>query len=269
LISLLPDDGNIIDALLPEESGTSETRPGFRDDRALQARFRLFSRVTDYLGECAERKPLLLVIDNLQSADAPSLALLEFLARHLTHSPMLVVCTYRDAELTRKHPLFNTLGVLGEELEVIRQRLDGLTRSDAQQIVLETSGTDVAPELIDAIYEQTEGNPLFIREVAAGLADELDKAQGSVRALRIPDGIREAIGRRLNQLSERCNEILSVASVIGRKFELREIVALMDDVDAVEVLQSLEPAATAGIVDSLESGIGQFVFSHTLVRDTL
>lgn len=269
LISLLPDDGNVIDALLPDESGASETRSGFHDDRALQARFRLFSRVTDYLGECAEQKPLVLVIDNLQSADAASLALLEFLARHLTHSPMLVVCTYRDVELTRKHPLFNTLGVLREELEVIRQRLDGLTRSEAEQIILETSERDVAPELIDAIYEQTEGNPLFVREVAHGLADELDKAQGRVRALRIPDGIREAIGRRLNQLSERSNEILSVASVIGRQFELREIVALMVDVDAVEVLQSLEPATTAGIVDSLDTGVGQFVFSHTLIRDTL
>ena len=271
LTSLVADGGehSIIDALIPDDSAPSETRAGFLDDRAVQARFRLFSRITDYLGECAEQKPLVIMIDNLHSADGPSLALLEFLARLLSHAPILVVCTYRDAELTRKHPLFNTLGVLGQELEVIRLRLEGLTRADAEQIICESAGREVAPELIDAIYEQTEGNPLFVREVAQGLADELNKAQGNALALRIPDGIREAIGRRLNQLSERCNEILSVASVIGRQFELREIAALMDDVEAVEILQALEPAVTADILESLDTGIGQFVFSHALIRETL
>jgi DNA-binding CsgD family transcriptional regulator/tetratricopeptide (TPR) repeat protein len=270
LASVLGDEGSrdVIDALLPDQPDAGETRRGFHDDRAFQARFRLFSRVTDYLGECAEQKPLLLVMDNIHSADAASLAVLEFLARRLTYSPMLLLATYRDVDVSRKDPLFNTLSVLSQELELTRLRLDGLKRADAADIVEQTVGRDVAGEVIDAIYEQTEGNPLFVREVAQGLADELNKARGKSIALRIPDGIREAIGRRLNQLSERCNEILSVASVIGREFELREITSLMD-VDAVEVLQALEPASAAGIVNALETGIGRFIFGHTLIRDTL
>jgi predicted ATPase len=82
-------------------------------------------------------------------------------------------------------------------------------------------GVDPDQGLVNAVYTQTEGNPLFVTEVVRLLVQEgqLNQAsnlnttgrQTDSWAVRIPEGVREVIGRRLNKLTERCNETLTVA----------------------------------------------------------
>ena len=80
-----------------------------------QARFRLFDSVTAFLRAASAEQPILFVLDDLHWADAGTLALLEFLARDLEGSRLLVVGTYRDVELTKGHPLAATLAELTRE----------------------------------------------------------------------------------------------------------------------------------------------------------
>ena len=89
--------------------------PPARFEDPEQARFRLFDSVTTFLHNAAASHPLVLILDNLQWADKPSLLLLEFLALELGRSRLLVVGTYRDVELSRQHPLSETLGELTRE----------------------------------------------------------------------------------------------------------------------------------------------------------
>ena len=89
-------------------SDVREQLPGLEAPPKLeaeQARFRLFDSITAFLNSAARRKPLVLVLDDLHWADHPSLLLLEFVARELANSRVLVVGTYRDVELSRQHPL--------------------------------------------------------------------------------------------------------------------------------------------------------------------
>ena len=83
------------------------------------------------------------------------------------------------------------------------------------------------PGLTEAVHTQTEGNPLFVTEVVRLLVQEGELTQESGArdswTVRIPEGVREVIGRRLNRLSQRCNETLTIGSVIGREFELRQL----------------------------------------------
>ncbi|MCH8095402.1 MAG: ATP-binding protein, partial [Chloroflexi bacterium] len=68
------------------------------------ARFRLFDSITTFLKNAAQRQPLMLVLDDLHWADRSSLLLLEFLAREIGTSSLLLVCSYRDVEVSRRHP---------------------------------------------------------------------------------------------------------------------------------------------------------------------
>jgi len=100
-----------------------------------QARFRLFDSITTFLKNASERQPLMLVLDDLHWADKPSLLLLQFLAREMGGSRLLVVGTYRDMELSRQHPLSDTLAQLSREPVFRREVLGGLSRADTGDFV--------------------------------------------------------------------------------------------------------------------------------------
>jgi predicted ATPase len=102
-------------------------RPLHFDDPA-QARFRLFDSIRSLLQHAAQRRPVVLLLDNLHWADTPSLRLLAFLAPELESGRVLVVGSYRDVELSRQHPLSNTLGELARHPRFDRLRLRGLSR---------------------------------------------------------------------------------------------------------------------------------------------
>ena len=126
--------------------------------------------------------------------------------------PMLVVITYRDIELSRQHPLSGTLGELARQPGFQRLRLTGLSREETGRMMGLAGGSAVPSALVDAIHSQTEGNPLFVGEMTRLLIQEgvlgapQRGAPPPARARapqRIPEGIKEVIGRRLNRLSPR------------------------------------------------------------------
>ena len=119
--------------------------PGLEPSPALepvQARFRLFDCIASFLKRAAQSRPLLLVLDDLHWADKPSLLLLEFLARLLGDSHILVVGCYRDVELSRQHPLSETLGQLAREPVFQRELLRGLTEEETGRFIETAAGAD-------------------------------------------------------------------------------------------------------------------------------
>ncbi len=232
-----------------------------------QARFRLFDAVNTFWQRAAQQRPLLLVLDNVHWADASSLRLLEFLAPDLCGSRILLLVTYRDVELSRQHPLSATLGELARQPRFERLRLGGLTHAETAHMMQLAGGATFAPALVDAIHAQTEGNPLFVGEMTRLLAQE-SAVSGAGCALRIPEGIKEVIGRRLNRLSARANKVLTAAAVIGRAFEFRLLTALADDVDEEVCSAAIDEALQARVVEALREP-GRYHFAHALFRETL
>ena len=100
-----------------------------------QARFRLFDSIAAFLKNAASSQPLLLILDDLHWADKPSLLLLEFLARQMVESRLLVVGTYRDMELSRQHPLSETLAQLSRHPVFQRQQLLGLSQEETGRFI--------------------------------------------------------------------------------------------------------------------------------------
>jgi eukaryotic-like serine/threonine-protein kinase len=117
-----------------------------------QARFRLFDSITTFLKSSAQFQPLMLVLDDLHWADKPSLLLLEFLARQLTESHLLVVGCYRDLELSRQHPLSDALAQLSRLPVFQRELLLGINQEDTGQFIEMTVGIRPSPQLVETIY---------------------------------------------------------------------------------------------------------------------
>ena len=88
-------------------------------------------------------------------------------------------------------------------------------------------------------------------------------------ASRIPESVREVIGKRLNRLGPDCNAALTIASVLGREFSLDIIGALVGGYQGFKLLEALGEAVEAQIVEEVSGAVGQYRFTHALVQDTL
>src|ERR671918_755950 len=183
-----------------------------------QARFRLFDSITTFLKNAAQSQPLMLVLDDLHWADKPSLLLLQFLVRQLIESRLLVVGCYRDMELSHQHPLSETLAQLSRLPLFQRKLLQGLSKEDTERFIEATAGIRPPQSLAATIYNHTEGNPLFVKEVVRFLSERRELVAEEMEGpqdIRIPEGVREVIGQRLNRLSEACHGTLVIAAVVG------------------------------------------------------
>lgn len=278
------DDEQLISAMGPGASELSLVVPEVRErfpgldppsDLGPQhARFRLVESISTFFKRAAQARPLLLVLDNLHWADQPSLQSLETLSQELPGTRLLVLGTYRDDELARRHPLRRTLGNLTREPSFRRVILRGLGAAEVTRFIRQASSVIPSSGLAQAVHDLTEGNPLFMTEVIQLLLQEGDLApERSMEpqnwSIRIPVGLHEVIGNRLDRLSEECNRVLTLASVIGHEFELGLLENLVDGLSGERVLEALEEALEARVVEELPDAAGRYKFVHVLTQETL
>ena len=261
LVQLFPELREILTDL-PEPSDLTDPEG---------ARFRLFDSICTFLKNASGDQPLVLVLDDLHAADTPSLLLLRFLADELGKTHVLIVGSYRDDELGPDHPLGSALVELGRQPATRHLRLSGLRQVDLAAFIELTTARAPSEKVVAAVHQETEGNPLFVGEVIRLLASQgrLDHTDDAVSfTFSIPAGVREVIGRRLHRLSEGCHRVLTLASVIGRYFEIG-VLESMSELARGELLEVLGEATAARVVTDAPGSISQLRFAHALIRDTL
>ena len=231
------------------------------------AQFTLFDAYTAFMRAASELAPLVVVLDDLHWADKPSLLLLKQFSRSLPHMRVLVVGTYRDTDLSRTHPLSEALAELNREGGFQRVVLRGLSEDEVGTYVRTVSGKDSSRELVTRIFEETEGNPFFLSEVVNLMVQEGTLNADSVSDIAIPDGVREAIGRRLNLLSSEANQVLTTAAVVGREFPLETLQILFDGTDHA-LVGLLDEGLAARVIEERETP-GRYQFTHAQIQETL
>jgi AAA ATPase domain len=241
--------------------------PDVRDPDA--ARFQLFDAVTSFLLAVSARRPILLILDDLHVADTPSLLMLRFAVGELARGRMLAVGSYRDPDPDHEGPLPNELIELTHEPTTRFLPLTGLSEPDVTQFIDYTTGISPPASLVSAVFEKTEGNPLFVGELVRLLAQEgrLTFLAPDTR-LSIPSSVREVIERRLAGLSNACRDDLQMSSVVGREFELG-LVARVAGRPEQEILGRLDEAAQARVIGEVPGFPGRFRFAHASIRDAL
>ncbi|SNS96329.1 Transcriptional regulatory protein, C terminal [Geodermatophilus saharensis] len=237
------------------------------------SRFRLCRAVTATLLRLARRRRLLVVLDDLQWADAASHRLLGHLATAVADAPVVVLVTYRDRDLDGAEPLADTLAELARAAPVDRLELTGLEVTDVARVMASHAGTDPDGELARRIRDRTGGNPFFVLEVlrllgANGWPDRTPAEAAALVAEQIPAGVRDVLRRRLGRLPDQTRTVLLVAAVVGQEFDL-DVVRAVTGVDDDDVLGSLELTVSAGLVVEDPARVGRFRFAHALVREAV
>ena len=254
--------------LLPDvASRVGGVRPPLVDDPDAE-RLRLFDAVGDWLGSIAARRPVLLVLDDLQWADRSSLLLLRHVLDHPPAGSLLVVVTSRDTEGDSPGPLLLPGALAGEG--VTRLTVGGLGPEDVSRLVAGALGRpvgDAEAELAAWLAAETAGNPLFLHEILGGL-DPGDPAAALAAARdRLPERVHDVVRWRLAGLPARADEALAAASLMGEEFPL-DVLAAVVGLRELELAHGIDAAARAGIVR--EAGDGRrAAFTHAVVRRVL
>ena len=222
------------------------------------SRAELFASVVDELSTLAGRSPAVLILEDVHWADAPSLALVRFVADVLPALPLVFVLTARDDPLETPMQTASVLGSLPGHVE--RLWLDGLDEPAIGELVRRLLGYPPAAHVVARIADRSGGNPFFVREVT-----QLQALRGGDGPLIVPPGVQQLLSRRLARLSQPCHDLLAVAAVAGGDLKaelLSEVVGEAPDA----VLSRLDEAVVARLVTADELGLR---FAHALVREVL
>jgi pimeloyl-ACP methyl ester carboxylesterase/predicted Ser/Thr protein kinase len=271
------------------------------DTGTLKVEARPARALRNLLTEVTQATPVLLAFDDLHWADGPSLELIQSLAVYTREIPVLMVGAYREIELERAHPLSRLLVDLNRERLLTRERLRRLNLADTRRLLEGLLGGEAPEGLSELFFEQTEGNPFFLEELTNSLIEDgkllwnaerkrYELASGTTAerlAGEIPQGIRAAIGARLDRLEPPVQQILSLASIVGRHFssEILTRLAGSHGLSEDDVEHGLAAARSARFISSIELDPRQddvagftagspdieadFVFDHPLIHQVV
>jgi DNA-binding SARP family transcriptional activator len=223
-------------------------------------RHELHSALTALL---ARHAPAMLVLDDLQWADASSLLLLRHLARTLGAAPVVVLGLFRDGDGDLPEPLRATLAELHRLDGVVRFRLAGLGAEDVHELV--TPSGDFARELAEQLVGLTDGNAFLVGEVWRHMLDQEAVAPDDVT---IPDSVREVMAARVDGLTATLTELLPLVSVSPRGIALPVLraAAVMDD---ERLLAALDEGLRTGMLDEIRDARVVYRVRHELLRRTV
>ena len=243
-------------------------------------RYQLFEAVTNLLDAASDQTPMVLVLDDLHWADGQTLSLLKHVAAATPDSALLVIATYRESDLDRGHTLADVLADLRRVEGVERLSLQGLGSDDVAELVVAVGGLEtdaVGHELAGEIVEETDGNPFFVAELVRHLtesggitrgSDGRSELRSSIADLEVPSSLREVLCRRVGRLGERPEEILTVAAVLGRTFDI-ELLERVVGCAEEELLDALDGALQGSLLVEAVERVGRFRFTHALINHAL
>jgi DNA-binding SARP family transcriptional activator len=222
------------------------------------------------LEELARKRPLVVVLDDLQWADEKLLELLESLAQSSRNAPVLLLCCARP-ELLEKRPAWG-----GGKPNASSILLEPLSEAESERLMDNLLGESDLPDPVrDHIVRTGEGNPLFVEELLAMLVerDLLRREAGrwttsEVPRIPTPATIQALVAARIDRLPEHERTVLDLASVEGKLFDRASVARLAPDEVRGEVDALLAALVRKELVRPSAAEQDAFSFRHQLIRDT-
>jgi len=226
-----------------------------------EARVQMFQAAAEYFRLQSRGQPLVIVIDDVHGATAPTLRLLEYLSRELqaAHTRIVIVTCCRDA--ARRTALAPTLSELARQPRNRDLTLFGLDRAEVGVLVAAVAGSEPSPALADAVHAATGGNPFRVHE-AVRLIERDPAAQLK------PQRPGDVTDTRLHLVPDACRRVLEVAAVIGLEFDA-DLLQAVGQWHGVNVVEQLREATREHLVVSVSDAGGRYRFAHALVREAL
>lgn len=242
-------------------------------DTSDQERRRLFEAIAATYALFAQNKPILVFLDNLHAAGESSLQLLHYLARQLSSRRILFVCAVEQDKLQRGAPITLLLGELQRNRLAQRIGLGRLNLREVTQFCAHMLDESVGDsDLVRSVYELTEGNPFFMRELMLSLIrrGQIERRGGAWRllpaaALVVPAGVQDLIGIRLGHLSNDAYRLLGMAAVIGGGFSYEQLQAATQWPRG-QLLDAFDEILKEALIEESETG---YRFQHAMIRQTV
>ena len=262
---------SILRAATPADNPTradERARGSLAPEESDLGRFALFEATTRLLRRTADASPLVIVLDDLHGADEATLQLLRFVAHSLRGSSILLIGTYRHAEVRTTPRLSAVFGEISRDARTIM--LCGLGRKDVAEFVRSKTGRSLDEASMETLYRTTGGNPFFLSETLRLLVAEenlTDTSPASIRRVHIPDTVRTMVRRKLDLVPEPVKDALRAAASIGVVFDA----ALLERVTELEpqsLLNLLERGIAADILME-DAAQGSYRFAHSLISETI
>ncbi|WFF42756.1 ATPase [Salinicola endophyticus] len=205
----------------------------------------------------ATRRPLVMIIDDLQWLDEPSLKVLYNLQVRLPiHSSLLLLASHQNREMPSIRLNWDqqiALGRLGAEQSA--EMLDVLARRHCLTL---------DPSLREQLIARCEGVPLYLQEICRWL--EIDRREGrTLDAAALPRGLLGLLASRIDQLHQD-RSVAHMAAVCGRQFETALLRACLDTTDAA-LRAALEQMRRLEIIEPCEAAPFDFQFTHPLLHE--
>ncbi|MER7693448.1 BTAD domain-containing putative transcriptional regulator [Streptomyces sp. NPDC097610] len=232
------------------------------------AQFRLFEQVVALVGQASARRPTLLILDDLQWADATSLQLLQHLAGRLPQGTA-IIGALRDRAPIISSDLSRVLAAASRLPGHRRFRLGPLGPADVAELIRHEAGQDPGDAVARAIHARTSGNPFFVRELSrllsgAGAIGDVDISAPA----GVPSTVHDVVRDRMSGLDDHARDLLHVAALIGRDVDLR-LLSRATGVDVADCLHRLEPLRTLGLLEPGPQDPSSLRFAHDLVRESV
>nr|AGS49804.1 hypothetical protein [uncultured bacterium esnapd16.1] len=226
------------------------------------AALRRFDAIVRHLIDASLAAPLVVLLDHLHRADPSSLRLLSHLVESVPASRLLVVVSYQPSEAA---PLAETLAALARS-GMTRIELGGLSLEDTRTLTGALLHEEISTWTAEGLWARTEGHPFFLRELVKLLTGERRLDQPHTAPVPVP--VREVVLRRIARLPPAAAELLCVAAIAGRHFDI-EVVAEAASVGIEAALEALDAAVAAGLIMEDQQRLGWFRFTHAFAAETL
>ncbi|GII59764.1 hypothetical protein Pth03_81530 [Planotetraspora thailandica] len=231
------------------------------------AQFRLFEQAVALVGRVSVRRPVVLVVDDLQWADTASLDLFRHLAARLPGGAV-VIGALRDRAPVPGSELARMLAAASRLPRHRRIRLGPLGPAEVAELVRRETGQTPGPGAARGIYARTAGNPFFVRELSRLLADGGTLTVNAMARAGLPSTVRNVVRDRMAGLDDDAIDLLQIAALIGRDVDLA-LLARAADIDGQTCLDRLEPLEALGLLGPTPGDPYSFRFAHDLVRESV
>jgi tetratricopeptide (TPR) repeat protein len=239
---------------------------------------RMFNRISTTIESVSRRSPIIFFIDDLQWSDIASLQLFHYLARALGNLRLMLIAAYRPEDIQtadNSHPLSILISRMTRERIITPLQISRLSYEDVKTMVLAMLKVKSLPErFLNFLYNETEGNPLFVEEIIYGMIEEglLDTSKLAwdlkvdPEAVKIPGTIKELMSRRISGLGQDEKKVLMYASVIGNSFDY-DILKQSTEMDEKALLDVLDKLIQMRLIrESSDKGVERYEFDHFQVR---
>jgi len=249
------------------------------EKHALENRTEIFELLARTLTRIGGGRPLVLLLEALHGGEV-SIEALPYIVRRLGPTPTLIIGTYRSTEVDKHHPLSQMLDSFRGDRHFSLITLGPFSPSE-HRIYLQTlvGGPEVSDSLVEKLYDGTEGNPFFTKEMVRSLLDSGGIAKDDTGAWNLtgetglatdslPATIQQVVERRIERLPEDLRDVLSVASAMGKTFDYRDLEMLMDGKGDVE--DAIDRLILDGLIEEERESRGdRLTFSSGVVREVL